>query len=146
MKRFLKSNISIILIFIVGMLFFVGAECEKTKQPITSPIYGLDIDLYNHAPEALVNENVYIRGEVRDGLGALQSGIKVYFTVTPDTVGIITPWAITDTNSQTGFNTMVTFQGKKGGVALIRGSVRNEAGGITSSDTVSVLVRSPINQ
>jgi len=134
-----------ITIIVATVFILSGADCHKSKPPVVGPMYGVFIDLFNHAPEATIGENVYIRGDVRDGLGNPQAGIWVYFTVTPDSVGQITPWSKTDPNSETGFEARVTFQGRKGGFAVIKGAVRDAQDRDTSADTINIWVRDPIN-
>ena len=134
------------LFLFLGLTLLAGCSgCDDPTNPPTDPIQlGLNIYLYQHAQEASINDNVYIGGRLNDVHGNAQNGARVTFTVDPDSVGDITPFANTNSDSSTGFATRVTFIGRKPGIALITGLVL-EGQEVLGRDTVRIRVRDPIN-
>ncbi len=126
----------------VGVLIF---GCDNSTQPPPPPPYRtLEIGLYNSPPEVEPGRNVYLTARVNDQNGVAQQGIRIFFEVTPQDIGQITPWAWTEPDSATGLRERVVFTGSRTGVALITGSCsigEND----TAIDTVHVQVREPIN-
>jgi len=119
--------------------------CDDPTPPGTNQVQlGLNIYLYNHPQEANINENVYLAGRLIDATGDTLRNARVTFSVQPDSVGNITPFTSTNPDSSTGFDTRVTFIGRRPGVALITGQVL-EGQEILGRDTVRIRVRDPIN-
>jgi hypothetical protein len=119
--------------------------CDDPTPPGTNQVQlGLNIFLYRHAQEANINENVYLGGRLIDAIGDTLREARVTFSVRPDSIGDITPFANTNPDDSTGFATRVTFIGRRPGLALITGQVL-DGQQILGRDTVSVRVRDPIN-
>lgn len=133
-------------VILTGMIILSGCSgCDDPTPPGTNQIQlGLNIYLYNHPQEANINENVYLAGRLIDATGDTLRNARVTFSVQPDSVGNITPFTSTNPDSSTGFDTRVTFIGRRPGVALITGQVL-EGQEILGRDTVRIRVRDPIN-
>jgi hypothetical protein len=145
-----RTSYAISLKAVIGLLAaaLFGAGCGgcDSPNPVTQdPLVGLSIFLYQHAEEARPNENVYIGCTLHDAQGQDVRGQMIYLSVTPDSVGDITRWSPTNPDSATGFDTRVTFIGRRPGVALITGQARDNAGAVIGQDTTHILVRDPIN-
>jgi hypothetical protein len=138
-KAFVSSlAAAIALVSIIGL-----AACKrKLTQPYVDPQQlGLDISfLGNHPQEIAKDSNLYIAGKVKDGNGIAQQGVRVYFQLNPDDIGVVTPYAFTDTTAESGFQTPVTFNGHTYGVTVIEGYVLDLNGNTTTKDTLHVLV------
>ncbi|MBM3328169.1 MAG: hypothetical protein FJY67_01690 [Calditrichaeota bacterium] len=129
----------------IGLAVLSGSECNTRRPPPTGPLYGIDIALHGFPPEVDINTNIPLRGEVRDGVGEIQRGVRVWFSVTPDSVGQVTSTAVTEPDSATGFATQVIFIGRKEGNCVIKGALRDAQNRDSFSDTINVRVRDPIN-
>lgn len=144
MLTFDWKHIASCLIVAIAAGWFLMA-CNRTTDPPPPPLWrALEIDLYNTPPEVDPQQNVYLSAQVKNEAGVLQQGIKVFFDVDPETLGIITPWAWTEPDSPNGLRSQVVFNSSNTGLALITGSVTMENGSVVA-DTVHVLVRDPIN-
>lgn len=142
----LKMSVGFLFIVaaVISVSLFIGA-CDNgiTNPHPVPPVQTLDIFPVNGAYEVNLNENFYIGGHFRDQAGNPIRGERVYFSVTPDTVGEITPWATTEPDSSNGFETNVVFYGTVEDTVLIRGWIGNES--IIALDTMRIWVRPPIN-
>ncbi len=128
----------------VGVSLLIGACDDGITNPTPTPLVSrLDIFPVNGAYEVDIGENFYIGAHFRSQ-GDLVRGERVYFSVTPDTVGEITPWAITEPDSSNGLRENVVFYGTVEDTVLIRGWVGNE--NLIAQDTMSIWVRPPINE
>lgn len=135
----------LILLGVLGTIFIIVGCPEATKPKGDADRYGgVDIDVVGRTYEAIIGSNVYLQGVVKNSWGEPQRGVRVYFSVTPNWIGRITPWTWTEPDSPNGFSTLVVFDPESLGVALIKGEVRDELW--ASWDTVSVWVRNPINR
>lgn len=121
-----------------------GTGCPRTTNPVVVERFGLDIDVMGGTYEVEVRSNVYLKGRVTNTQGEPMRGVRVFFSVSPPQIGNITPWSWTDPTRENGFNTTVVFYPETLGVATIKGELRQ--GDWVSWDTVSVLVRNPINR
>ena len=140
-----KTTNSLVRLLVVVIGIVVISSCDPTTDPPPPPIYqALDIGLYNSSPEVEPGQNVQIAGRINNNQGEAQRGIRIYFTISPVDIGIITPWSWTEPDSATGLRERVVFNGSQTGTALITGSAEMPSGN-TAYDTVSVLVRDPIN-
>lgn len=138
----INSAVRLLIVF-TGML--VISSCDPSTDPPPPPIFkALDISLYNSPPEVTPGQNVQIAGRINNDDGEAQRGIRIYFTLDPADIGIITPWAWTEPDSATGLYERVVFNGSQTGTALITGTAEMPSGN-TVNDTVSILVRDPIN-
>ncbi len=144
--NFLRSTHRRILPVIIGFGLLSGCTgCNDPTPPRADPmLLGLNIFLYQHPQEANVNENVYLGGRLNDRQGVAQGNARVTFSLEPDSVGDVTAFAVTNPDSATGFETRVTFIGRRPGVALITGQVL-EGQEVLGRDTVRIRVRDPIN-
>lgn len=131
----------------VSVSLFIGACDDGITNPTpTPPVLRLEIFPVLGAFEVDISRNLDIGAHFRDQTGKPISGERVFFDVTPDTVGEITPWAITEPDSNNGFRENVVFNGSVETVALIRGWVINNNGNITAQDTMAIWVRPPPNE
>ncbi len=141
------SRLTLLILISIGALSGCTGCNEPTKLPPNPVQLGLNIYLDHHAQEANVNENVYLGGRLNNNLGVAQDGVTVSFSLQPDSVGSVTAFAVTTTDtavSRTGFATTVTFIGRRPGVAVITGLVV-VGGEMLGRDTLSIRVRDPIN-
>jgi len=112
---------------ICGVLLIIGCDaCDDgvTDPPVSRPQYIVSINLHNNAaPEMFIDESVQIAGSLTDREGTKLSSQRIYFTVTPDSVGNVTPppsiAAITMAGDADGFQEDVIFVARKPGIALI---------------------------
>ena len=142
----LRISVGFLLVIAVtvSVSLFIGACDDGITNPTPAPpVLRLEIFPVNGAYEVDINDNFYIGAHFRDQTGRSISGERVYFSVTPDTVGEITPWAVTEPDSNNGFRENVVFNGTVEIVVLIWGWVGNE--NIVALDTMSIWVRPPIN-
>lgn len=142
----LRSLFNSAIPVLFGSVALIGCTgCDDPTPPGSNQInLGLNIFLFNHPQEADINENVYLAGRLIDAQGDTLSEARVTFRMEPDTLGEMTPFANTNPDSVTGFNTRVTFIGRRPGIVLITGQVL-EGENILGRDTVSIRVRDPIN-
>lgn len=136
-----------LIVALSGGMTLAAVGCgDGTTQPPDPVRFGLKIELFNHAPEAVKNTNVYIKGSVTDANGVRLKDVLVTFVVVPDSIGNVTPMAKTQPDSGNGFDLDVTFNGLKLGVAWIRGNVPGGLDAGATTDSVRVQVTGPINE
>ncbi|NQT35288.1 hypothetical protein HQ587_08865 [bacterium] len=141
----MSAGFLFVVVTAVGVSLLIGA-CDNgiTNPPPPPPVQRLEIFPVNGAYEVDIGKNFYIGAHFHNQTGNPIRGERVYFSVTPDTVGEITPWATTEPDSNNGFETNVVFNGTVKDTVLIRGWVGNE--NIVALDTMSIWVRPPINE
>jgi len=105
----------------------------------------LDIYPANGLYEVNTGENFYIAASLVDRNQNPLGGRRVYFMIDPQDMGVITPYAVLDPQTQNGFQTQVVYNSGINGVVVITGQVR-ENDVVAAQDTMSVKVRPPINQ
>jgi len=134
------------MLLITASLTGLMSACDgisDTNNPL--PPYTLNIYPIVDTREVEIEKNWGIGGllinSVRDSL----SGYVVYFTLTPDTMGIITSFAHLEKDSSSGYREEVTFVGTREGIVLITGIVNKADGSLMAQDTLHLKVHNPIN-
>ncbi len=133
-------------ILIAAVILFFSAACsnDTTNPPPPPPPMVLHIYPSNEIYEVDTGANLYLNGQLVNEDGDPIAGYRVDFSLDPDTLGVITPFAVLDPTSSNGFNRQVVFNGRINGEALITGQVWIGES-VAARDTLHVLVRPPIN-
>ena len=129
-----------------AVIFLIFGCSDDVKNPTEPPpVQILDIFSVTGTYGVHPNMNLHLGARVVNRDNEPQNGYRVNFSMTPDTSGTITPWAITDTTKDNGLNMDVIFNGSVLGVVLIRGWVIKADGTLASEDTMHVEVWLPGN-
>ena len=142
-SRTVKPFITSVLICLILIVAANGCE-KKITQPTPQPAqFNLHIAPMIDSFEPDSGANFYLKGSVTDPDSNLLSGIRVAFSVDPDSMGNIAPvgHAHTDPSKPNGFDLAVIFVGRKVGVAVIWAGAYNESGEQVSTDSLHLQVR-----
>ena len=134
-----------ILLAIVTAALVAACDSDISEPPHKPPPFTFNIYPIYDTREVIIGVNTEIAGQLVNAENERLDGYRVRFTLNPDTMGIITPWATLEKDSSNGFLEEVTFMGIKVGVVLINGTVLKPDGSSLVQDTLSLMVRNPIN-